>query len=128
MADDETDRLLSLDDADWPERLARLRMAEALYTLALHGAARERPSLYARMSAPQPGDWVLETTHARMDRKSRTQAYGVLVGQEAARPGDPDTLVRFGPGPDDVVRWANARFVAIPQNGRQVREWMGMTW
>jgi hypothetical protein len=133
------DDLLDLDDAALARRLMMIQTAQALYSAVLVGnPAPKVAKLYARMSKPQPGDLVMEVTgsHRRgTDSDSAIKGFGILIAArrewmqtdeewaaELAEGGlepedrhyDDAWYVQYGPAAEDVCRWTNAAFVAIP--------------
>lgn len=134
------DDLLGLDDAAIARRLMMIQMGQALYSSVLVGdPAPKVAELYARMTKPQPGDLVMEHSspyRRANDTDSAIKGFGILIDQRrewmstdeewaaemakepALEPSDRITdtawYVQYGPAAEDVCRWTNASFVAIP--------------
>ena len=140
---DRTDSdLLSLEEEAMPRRLLMVQMADALVsaTLVGHPAPIVR-EMYERMSAPRPGDLVVEQS-ARRDPDRCYRGFGILLAcreewatkdeeweryLQAEREASPDGTVfdderikerawyiQYGPSHRDICRWENATFVAVP--------------
>jgi len=125
------DDLLSLDESALPRRKIMLAMARSLWSMAL--AAHRAPdgvAMWQRMDKPQPGDLVVENT-----RTDPVQGLGILLARrkewactdaeweqwQAEDPGGYDRrpiddvwYVQYGPQPEDVCRWSNSSFIAVP--------------
>jgi hypothetical protein len=131
---------LALTDEAIETRLWLRAFSESLYHVALTAArptaAPAVNTFWGRMSDPHPGDLVLEVSTPgivpeRLD--GLTKGLGFLVdvreeyvhthdewaecadqyrGQE--RPTERIWYVQYGPSADDVCRWENCRFVALP--------------
>jgi hypothetical protein len=132
------DDLLSLDDRAVARRLLMIDTARALHSAALVGnPAPKVAEMYARMSDPRPGDLVMEVTSLfrLRDVDTRIKGFGILVEHrkewaetdaeweamvEAGEVGEDDRFVddawyvQYGPAAEDVCRWTNCQFVAVP--------------
>ncbi len=147
------DDLLSLDEKAIPRRAMMAATAMCVQDAVLVG--NPVPSvkrIRERMSNPQVGDLVLETS--RFYRSYlQVESFGILLARRAewaqtdddwnqeitreieaakewgytyqpeARPIDRDTwYVQYGPQPDDICRWHNCSFITIPTEPRFARE------
>jgi len=133
------DDLLALDDKAVARRLMMMGTAKALYDAVLVGnPAPKVAEMLARMRDPQPGDLVMEVSSSyRRDVDAKVKGFGVLVehreewastdaewAAEIASDAliDPDRdrfhdhawYVQYGPAAEDVCRWTNCEFIAIP--------------
>jgi hypothetical protein len=134
------DDLLSLDDKALPRREMMATLARHLQTAVLVGnPAPIVAKMWDRMKNPQPGDLVLETSSlGRSDVEQRAMGFGFLLthrdewaqtddewAKEEVRPGydefdqprpvEPRVYyVQYGPKPDDICRWVNCSFIAVP--------------
>lgn len=136
------DDLLDLDDRAVARRLLMAGTAQAIYTAVLVGNPAPRvAALYERMSEPQPGDLVMELSsrgrrRSGQDVDTTIKALGILIAHreewastdeewaaEAAEYGhdpvadratDHAWYVQYGPAAEDVCRWTNCEFLAIP--------------
>lgn len=134
------DDLLALDDKAIARRLLMIGTARALHSAVLVGnPAPKVAEMYARMTDPQPGDLVLETTSSSRRGSTDTQikGFGILIAHReewastdeewAAEIIDDPTIdadrdrfhdhawyVQYGPAATDVCRWTNCEFIAIP--------------
>ncbi len=132
------DPLLSLDEAAVPYRDALIAMSRHLSAATLVGnPAPVVQRMYDRLSAPQPGDLVVEQTSSwRKDPENRLKGFGRLVLRrrewwttdeewEARKADDEDEdltdadrrtdeawYVQYGP--DHICRWTNCSFKVIP--------------
>lgn len=133
------DDLLGLDDKAVARRLMMIGTARALNSACLVGnPAPVVADMYARMRDPRPGDLVMETgtPFRRNDPDAQIKGFGILIGHReewastdeewaAACAEDPDVrederfhdhawYVQYGPAAEDVCRWTNCEFIAIP--------------
>lgn len=134
------DDLLSLDDKAVPRRLLMLGTASALYAAVLVGnPAPVVAKMHDRMRKPQPGDLVMEVgvQFRKSDPDSQIKGFGILIdhrkewmstdeewaAEVANEPGidpvrdrfaDDAWYVQYGPHVEDVCRWTNCDFLAIP--------------
>jgi hypothetical protein len=134
------DDLLGLDDKAIARRLMMIGTAKALHTATLVGnPAPVVADLYARMRDPQPGDLVMEVgvPFRRSDPDGQIKGFGILIDHRkewastdeewaAELAADPDLdpvadrfpdhawYVQYGPAAEDVCRWTNCEFIAIP--------------
>lgn len=125
------DDLLSLDDPALARRRIITTIGYHLWSSNLHTMSK----LYPRMSDPRVGDLVMEVTSlGRQDSTGR--GFGILLAhrEEWAQTdeqyveylvenpemrGEPRWhgdawYVQYGPQPDDICRWENCRFIALP--------------
>jgi len=132
----DSDDLLSLEEEAMPRRRRMVMMALLLRKATLVGnQAPVVRSMYERMSDPQPGDLVVETTTSwRPDGGYR--GFGILLGHRrewctkdeawaaylAENPDDDERLadhywyIQYGPGERDISRWEDCRFIAVPDD------------
>lgn len=125
------DDLLSLEDSALARRKIMLAMALTLWSTALAAYPIEPASLWKRMDKPRVGDLVVENT-----RTDPVRGLGILIGYRKEwaftdeewqqietddpgayagdRPIDDVWYIQYGPQPEDVCRWSNASFIAIP--------------
>ena len=133
------DDLLSLDDKAIARRHLMAGTAMALYSAVLVGdPAPVVAKMWARMKDPRPGDLVLEPASTyRRDTDSIIKGFGILIehrkewmstdkewaAETAAEPGidpvrdryaDDAWYIQYGPHAEDVCRWTNAEFIAVP--------------
>ncbi|MFI5473190.1 hypothetical protein ACIA6D_23485 [Streptomyces cacaoi] len=133
------DDLLSLDDKAVARRLLMIGTAKALNTATLVGnPAPVVADMYARMCDPQPGDLVMErgVPFRKSDPDGQIKGFGILIAHReewastdeewaATCAEDPDVraderfhdhawYVQYGPAAEDVCRWTNCEFIAIP--------------
>lgn len=131
------DDLLALDDKAIARRLMMIGTARALHSATLVGnPAPKVAEMSARMRNPRPGDLVLELTNRRQDVDTQIKGFGILVEHRnewastddewaATCAEDPDVraderfhdhawYVQYGPAAEDVCRWTNCEFIAIP--------------
>jgi len=127
------DDLLSLEDEAMPRRRQMIMMALLLHRATLVGnPAPVVRRIWDRISAPQPGDLVVETTCARRPG-SEHRGFGILLShrrewcladtdwaaylaenpQDDERTTDNYWYVQYGPGERDIARWENCDFMAI---------------
>jgi hypothetical protein len=137
------DDLLSLDEKAIPRRAMMCAMAKCLQRAVTVGQpAPVVQRMSERMRHPQPGDLVVETS--RMGRQHPdVEAFGILLAHRrewwstdaewaAEMAGEPEELrgtdnrptdhawyVQYGPRPEDVCRWVNCEFIAIPLDPRE---------
>lgn len=134
------DDLLALDDKAIARRLMMIGTARALHSAVLVGSpAPKVAEMYARMTDPRPGDLVMEVTsffRAR-DVDTKIKGFGILIDHReewmtteeewaamlAEDPGlrgeedrghDHAWYVQYGPAAEDVCRWTNCEFIAVP--------------
>lgn len=86
------------------------KAARAAYRLAMVGRTAFAVATWARMTAPRPGDLVIELS--TMSRSFDPDRIAVLVEDY----GGGAYLVRSYEDDRDM-RWANAEFVAVPGRG-----------
>lgn len=137
------DDLLSLDEKAIPRRMMMANLAMCLHSATLVGnPAPVVARMYDRISHPQPGDLVVETS--RFYRQTLdVEAFGILLAHrdewaqtddEYAKDfaenlnGEQDDgwrgvehnvhYVQYGPQPDDICRWVNCSFITIPTDAR----------
>jgi hypothetical protein len=74
-----------------------------------------------RMRHPKPGDLVVEQSRRQVDDDTAVKSVGILVEHRREHFGEGDEAwsedawyVQYGPEPEDVCRWVNADFAAIP--------------
>jgi hypothetical protein len=133
------DDLLALDDKAVARRLLMIGTVKALHTATLVGnPAPVVADMYARMRDPQPGDLVMEVTgFYRRDTDAKIKGFGILVAHReewastdeewaATLAEEPDLIrdeerfhdhawyVQYGPAAEDVCRWTNCEFIAVP--------------
>ncbi|MEU3507658.1 hypothetical protein ABZ733_06980 [Streptomyces longwoodensis] len=133
------DDLLSLNDKAIARRFMMMGTVRALHSAVLVGnPAPKVAAMYARMTDPRPGDLVMEiTSSGRRDIDAKIKGFGILIDHreewmttdeewtamlaedpglcdEAGRSHDHAWYVQYGPAPEDVCRWVNCEFIAIP--------------
>jgi hypothetical protein len=133
------DDLLGLDDKAIVRRLMMIGTAKALRTATLVGnPAPVVAEMWVRMRDPRPGDLVMEssTPFRRSDPDAQIKGFGILIDHReewastdeewaATCAEDPDIrederfhdhawYVQYGPAAEDVCRWTNCEFIAIP--------------
>lgn len=134
------DDLLALDDKAIARRLMMIGTAKALHTATLVGnPAPVVAEMYARMRDPRPGDLVMEVgvPFRRNDPDGQIKGFGILIAHRkewastdaewaATLAEEPDLVadedrmhdhawyVQYGPAAEDVCRWTNCEFIAIP--------------
>jgi len=134
------DDLLSLEDKAIARRLMMLGTARALHSAVLVGnPAPKVAEMYARMTDPRPGDLVMEVTSffRTRDVDTKIKGFGILIDHRdewastdeewaAELAGDADLdpvadrfrdhawYVQYGPAAEDVCRWVNCEFIAVP--------------
>lgn len=112
------DSFLSLEDSALAARVQIIVMASHLYRSTLIGNAPPvTRELFQAMAHPEVGDLVVEQTitmlRIRRDPEAAVQGLGYLL--ETRTEGHEQVwYVQYGPAPEDVVRWVNAMFIAIP--------------
>jgi hypothetical protein len=133
------DDLLSLDLRAVAHRDALIAVVRHLRTAV--GVGNPAPvveRMSARMRSPQPGDLVIEPTMSgpRCDLDTRIKALGYLIEKrvewwdtdeeweqikaqenlagDEERQTDVAWYVQYGPSPEDVCRWVNCEFIAVP--------------
>ncbi|MGW4406540.1 hypothetical protein ACWEJ6_21100 [Nonomuraea sp. NPDC004702] len=135
---DREDDLLSLEGSAVMHREALIGVARLLYRTTLVGnPAPVVEDIDRRLSDPQPGDLVVETSvmYSR-DPDKRLRGLGILLekrtewyetdeeyaelvaegSMDADEPRFTDTAwyIQFGPKAEDVCRWTNCAFIALP--------------
>lgn len=134
------DDLLSLDDKAIARRLMMMGTARALHSAVLVGnPAPKVAEMYARMTDPRPGDLVAEVTSffRTRDIDTKIKGFGILIDHReewastdeewaATIAEDPDLnadedrfhdhawYIQYGPAAEDVCRWVNCEFIAVP--------------
>lgn len=132
------DDLLGLDDKAIARRLMMIGTARALHSAVLVGnPAPKVAEMYARMRDLRPGDLVMEVTHHGHDTDTKIKGFGILIAYrdewmstgeewaaELAEDRDLDPVadrfhdhawyVQYGPAAEDVCRWTNCEFIAVP--------------
>ncbi|MFD3523860.1 hypothetical protein [Streptomyces sp. NPDC058653] len=134
------DDLLAIDDKSIARRLLTIGTVDALYAACLVGNPTPKVAdMYARMTAPRPGDLVMELSTLRRKREpdSLIKGFGILVdcreewastdeewAAETASDQDLDPIrdrmtdrawyIQYGPNAEDVCRWVNCEFIAVP--------------
>lgn len=133
------DDLLNLDDKAVARRLLMIGTAKALRTATLVGnPAPVVAEMWARMQNPRPGDLVMEsgTPFRKNDPDAQIKGFGILLAHRdewastdeewaAVCAEDEDVnpeerfhdhawYVQYGPAAEDVCRWTNCEFIAIP--------------
>lgn len=133
------DDLLSLDDSAAPHRALIQLLAWELHSATL----RYGNELGDRIRNPRPGDLVIETTRGaiaaargtpmpmafgylierRVEWTETDEEWAQIVAEQALRADeerwtDDVWYVQYGPEPDDVCRWQNCSFAAVPNNHR----------
>lgn len=132
------DDLLSLKGEAYPRRLLMTNLAYCIYQGTLIGNPPPNVrDLNERIRHPQIGDLVVETSTVYFALEGlRAQAFGILLDKrvewahteggwrQALHDGDydqddqrPQTFawyVQYGPQPDDITRWTNCDFIAVP--------------
>jgi hypothetical protein len=125
---------LSLDDATLGYRRQVVALAGRLWsmTLSAHGTPDGR-DMMERMSHPRPGDFVVENTRTdphmgigylvchRIEWAMTDEEWEQIEREDPGcyageRPTDEVWYVQYGPNPDDICRWANAEFIAVPRS------------
>lgn len=131
--------LLSLDEQARQHREALIELADHLFTaICVGNQAPVVERMYNRITQPVVGDLVVETSRRgrRADDEARLMALGYLVEHryewwetdeewnahladdggltDEDRTIDEAWYVQYGPNPDDVCRWTNANFRAVP--------------
>lgn len=114
------------------------------WTDILHNRIPDREAAFDRMYNPRVGDTVMEhTTSFRADVQTKVQSIGILlvhereewactdkewaeiVAREAAegvtlteedRLVDRASYIQYGPSPNDICRWRNCQFLAVPED------------
>jgi hypothetical protein len=120
------DTLLSLDEAAVPARRALVCLARQLYSVTLGVNCPNTNRAGERIRHPQVGDFVVETSsRIPLDVDTLLKCHGYLL-EHRRRFGEGDEAwsevvwyVQYGPSPEDVCRWANADFAAVPINGER---------
>ena len=110
------DDLLSLEDSAMPHREMLLAMAKMLLRCCLVGnPALVVEKIYQRITSPQEGDLVAETSKAMYSRSEddRVKGLGVLL-KRREEDGDDVWYVQYGPSPRDIARWVDCDFMALP--------------
>lgn len=130
--------LLSLEDAAMPRRRMMIMMGLCLQAAVTVGSpAPVVRRIASRMNDPQPGDLVFEASNA-WRRGSELRGLGILLahrdewldsdadwetpvaGQPGESPCEDDRpsghfwYIQYGPGPQDVRRWHDCMFLALP--------------
>ena len=116
------DDLLSLDESAVAARRALVSLAKQLYSITLANNSPNTNRAGERIRSPQVGDFVVETTsRIPMDVDTLLKCHGYLLEHQTERSGHGEDAwyVQYGPSPEDVCRWANADFAAVPINGEQ---------
>lgn len=124
------DGLLDMDDRATAQRLRLVALAGALYSAASVGnPAPKVEALEARMQDPRIGDLVMEVgTPYRRNPDRQMKGFGILLAHreeqvpaDESDPDDPSTdhawYIQYGPAAEDVCRWTDCRFVAVPGEG-----------
>lgn len=137
------DDLLSLEDSAIQHRTLIQLLAWELHSATL----RYGNELGDRIRRPQTGDLVIETTRGVIAAARGTpmpEAFGYLLGRRVEwtetdeewaqivaeqrlsagekRWTDDVWYVQYGPEPEDVCRWLNCSFAAVPSSPRFGRE------
>jgi len=111
------DDLLSLEDSAMPHREMLLAMAKMLLRCCLVGhRAGGVETIYQRITSPQEGDLVAETSKAMRSAGSeddRVKGLGILL-KSREEDGEDVWYVQYGPSPRDIARWVNCDFMALP--------------
>lgn len=133
------DDLLATDDQAIARRLMMIGTVRALYSACLVGnPAPVVAEMWARMTDPRPGDLVMETgtPFRKSDPDAQIKGFGILIAHReewastdeewaATRAEDPDVrederfhdhawYVQYGPSAEDVCRWTDCEFIAVP--------------
>ena len=134
------DDLLGLDDKAIARRLMMIGTAKALHDATLVGnPAPKVAELYARMRSPRPGDLVMEVgvPFRKNDPDGQIKGFGILIERrtewastseewvaEVAEDEDLDEIrdrmtddvwyIQYGSAAEDVCRWRDCEFIAIP--------------
>lgn len=134
------DDLLALNDKAVARRLLMIGTVKALRTATLVGnPAPVVAEMWARMQDPQPGDLVMEsgTPFRKSDPDAQIKGFGILIAHReewastdeewaATLAEEPDLVreeerfhdhawyVQYGPAAEDVCRWTNCEFMAVP--------------
>lgn len=136
---DRDDDLLSLDETAAAHRNALIGMARLLHRACLVGnRAPIVDDIYERITPPQRGDLVVELSVGMytQDPEKRLKALGILLEKrtewdstdeehadliaEGAVYPDEERItdiawyIQYGPRAEDVCRWTNCSFVALP--------------
>lgn len=122
---DRTDDLLSLNAAAVQRRRVLMMLADQLHDACMvYQPAPRVEAKYARITHPRPGDLVVEVSAVHSSIPERQlRGFGVLLATrietipcEDDEPYDEQAwYVQYGPAADDVCRWTNCAFIAIPQ-------------
>lgn len=138
-----SDDLLALDDQAIARRLLMIGTAAALHSAVLVGNPAPKVSeLYARMRVPEPGDLVMEVaTPYRRSPDIQIKGFGILIAcrdewestdeewaEQVAGDSDLDPnrdrfhdhawYIQYGNAAEDVCRWTDCEFIAIPTDSR----------
>lgn len=105
--------LLSLDDEACAMRDALMEVGRAL--LSAEAMAHRAPLAawqFNRMTHPEVGDWVMETTGFRRGGADSHRSFGILLTLPEEDFGA--WRIQYGPGELDIMTWENAAFIALP--------------
>lgn len=120
--------MLDLDEASLRSRERLLVLARELLRACLVGTpAPVVEEMWRRMKNPRPGDVVFahDIIHSA-DSEKRCLGFGVLLAkrrepfpdwddeEDGPNSGELIWYVQYGPTPEDVCRWENAEFFALP--------------
>lgn len=133
------DDLLATDDQAVARRLMMIGTVRALYSACCVGnQAPVVAEMWARMTDPRPGDLVMEvgTPFRKSNPDAQIKGFGILLDHRqewmstdeewtSARAEDPDVrederfhdhawYVQYGPAAEDVCRWTDCEFIAVP--------------
>lgn len=132
-----SDDLLSLDEKAVAHRDALIGMARLLHKACLVGdAAPVVVRIYDRLTKPQPGDLVVGMSamysrdgdhrlkglgillEKRVEWMETDEEWAELVADEEAdtdeRFTDEAWYIQYGPNAEDVCRWTDCMFIALP--------------
>lgn len=110
--------LLGTDPASLAMRDALMQVTHHLYRTTLR--VQLTTSYYERMSNPQPGDFVMESSRGwwASSPETRMRSFGVLLGVRNELGNDRKsravTYVQYGPHPGQSCRWEEGIFVLVP--------------
>lgn len=140
---DRDDALLALDGSAEAHRFALIGIARLLYKTTLVGnPAPIVEDIYKRLTTPQPGDLVVELSvlytrdpdkrlkglgillEKRTEWHDTDEAWAAAVAEGAVYPDDERFTdeawyVQYGPSAEDVCRWTDCSFIALPYDYRR---------
>jgi hypothetical protein len=140
------DDLLSLDERAAAHRVATMALCRHLQRATLVGnPAPIVRRMWDRLTRPEVGDLVVETTLGLQFTREHTRAMGYLLAAreewyesaaewaifeaeypedayEDNRATDDAWYIQYGPNPGDVCRWTNCEFMTVPIDPRMFDE------